>query len=432
MKKSGFVAKFASAYFDPKLELRVQAFNLLGFAGMFSGIIFAAVSLVQQSYFVAFICFTSFSLTFLMVRYVGKKISYRVSSWIIVISVFFTAFPLMFFLSGGYKSGMPCFFLFAVILTTIILEKHDRAVALSVEFILYTGCCLIAFFFPQAVHTFEHESAVMIDVVSALISCGILLAIVMLLHQRMYDTRQTELENANHALNDLNYLKTEFLQNISHDLKTPLTVISTDIINAADQLDYQMDIDDMKESLENAQREVMRMARLIDSAMKHSSIHKHRSEMQPLDLTPVIKEGAAAYVAVLERNGNQLVLDIPPSLPPVNGNADILLHVLSNLLSNANRYTRNGTIKITALASGNSIRVKIADNGQGVKPELLPHVFDRGVSDGGTGLGLHICRSAIETHFGEIKMESEFGKGTVVSFKLPLYKNQPGVIYTNG
>jgi signal transduction histidine kinase len=101
----------------------------------------------------------------------------------------------------------------------------------------------------------------------------------------------------------------------------------------------------------------------------------------------------------------------------------MLLHVLSNLISNANRYTRGGEIGIKATVKSHTIKVTVQDDGTGVNPELLARVFERGVSDGGTGLGLSICKTAIEAHNGTITFESEPGQGTKVVFTLPVYIN---------
>ena len=240
------------------------------------------------------------------------------------------------------------------------------------------------------------------------------------------ETREHEkaLEDNNALLDRLNNMKNELLQNMSHDLKTPLTVISTDILNAADCVDYEIDKEEVKESLEHAQREIMRMARMVDGAMRHFFMQENEDEIKPVNLASFLREGAETYRAILERTGNALILDIPEALPDILGNADTLLHVLSNLLSNANRHTRGGTIKVSAAAGDGMVSVTVKDDGTGIKPELLPYIFERGVSDGGTGLGLSICKAAIEAHGGDISAESEYGHGTAVTFSLPVYEQK--------
>jgi len=184
--------------------------------------------------------------------------------------------------------------------------------------------------------------------------------------------------------------------------------------------EYSDDKETMRKILMSAQSEAMRMSRMVDSSLTYSSLSDNRQIMEEIDLAPLLREGAETYRALLDRHENTLLIEIPNTFSPVLGNADMLLHVLSNLLSNANRYTRGGEITITAAESDGLIIVKVIDNGSGIKPEVLPHIFQRGVSDSGTGLGLSICKSAIESHGGNIEIESEINVGTTVIFTIPI------------
>jgi len=233
--------------------------------------------------------------------------------------------------------------------------------------------------------------------------------------------REQELLTENDLLDRLNRMKNEFFQNMSHDFKTPLTVIQTSMFTVKDMFNFKLDKDKACAILDNAEEEVMRLARMVDGAMDYSSMYDNKQKMEPIEVAALLSDGAETYRALLERNGNNLIINIPQSLPLVFGSTDLLLHVLSNLLSNANRHTRKGEIIIQALRGAGVITVKVRDNGSGVAPEMLPRVFDRGVSDSGTGLGLAISKNAIEAHGGTISVESERGKGSVFTFTLPVY-----------
>ena len=270
--------------------------------------------------------------------------------------------------------------------------------------------------------------------ISAFVLLFFIFILVIILIYRMYQAnrfametkiREQALAAENNMLETLNQAKMEFFQHMNHDFKTPLTVISTSMMNVADMLDFEIDRDEMRESLNNAQREVMRMARMVESAMKYSTLHDNRQDMKPLNLAPLLREGVKTNQDVLERSGNALTCEVPTSLPYVYGNADMLLDVLSNLVSNANRYTRDGTILVHAAEGNGTVTVTVRDSGTGIRPELLPRIFERGVSEGGTGLGLYICKKAIESHDGTISAESEYGKGTAIMFTLPVYQTNP-------
>ena len=245
--------------------------------------------------------------------------------------------------------------------------------------------------------------------------------------------RARALVRENEVLDRLNRTKTEFFQNMSHDFKTPLTVISTSVLNAVDLLDYEMDKEEIRESLSLAQSEIMRLSRIVDGALKHAAMHSNRQVAEAIDIAQMLRKISKTYRAFLNRHGNILTTSVPNTLPRVYGNADMLLNVFSNLIANANRFTRNGEINIAAevIRQGviessdfNFVSFKVSDNGSGVNPDVLENIFARGASDSGTGLGLSICKTAIETYGGTISVESEEGKGTRVTFTMPIYDDK--------
>ena len=256
--------------------------------------------------------------------------------------------------------------------------------------------------------------------------------------------RAHSLASDNELLARIITAKTEFYQNISHDFKTLLTVISTSVLNSLDMLDFEMSKDEMQKSLKHAQSEIMRMTRIVDDAMKRSAMHDNLQKMEVVDIAPLLRMMPVTYRAYLKRSGNRMTLDIPQSLPEIYGNADMLLNVMANLISNANRFTHNGEIMISAAVENGSkptehhkkrreeihqrsstkhrvVKITVMDNGEGIKPELLPNIFTRGVSQCGTGLGLSIVKTIIEAHGGTISVESEYTKGTKAIFTLPVY-----------
>jgi signal transduction histidine kinase len=245
--------------------------------------------------------------------------------------------------------------------------------------------------------------------------------------------RERSLVRENEVLDHLNRTKTEFFQNMSHDFKTPLTVISTSVLNAVDVLnygDFGEEEEEIRESLSLAQSEVMRLSRLVDGALKHAALYSNQHLAERVNLYRLLKRIEKTYIAFLERRGNKLIISLQPALPHIYGNVDMLINVFSNVITNANRYTQNGEIVISAKAE-ESIKttkgkkqfviITVSDNGSGVNPEILENIFDRGASESGSGLGLSICRTAIETYGGTIAVKSEKGVGTTVTFTVPIY-----------
>jgi len=254
--------------------------------------------------------------------------------------------------------------------------------------------------------------------------------------------RERTLVRENEVLDHLNRTKTEFFQNMSHDFKTPLTIISTSVINAVDLLefnDFGAEGEEIKESLNLAQSEVMRLSRIVDGALKHAALYSNQYFAESINLDKLLKRIEKTYLVFLERRGNKLVVDLPQTLPDVFGNLDMLLNVFSNLITNANRYTQNGQVVVSAKLDEKEkhaksdkkakqyISITVRDNGSGVSPDILENIFDRGTSESGSGLGLSICKTAIETFGGTITVKSEKDLGTNVTFTVPVYDESIGI-----
>ena len=123
----------------------------------------------------------------------------------------------------------------------------------------------------------------------------------------------------------------------------------------------------------------------------------------------------------MKESGNALDVHIPDGLPRITGSGDLLKRTVNNIMTNAVHHTKNGTITVSLKREGGGLITTITDTGEGIDPAMLPRVFERGVSGhGATGYGLAICKAIVETHGGDIHIESEHGKGTAVRFTLPL------------
>jgi len=236
------------------------------------------------------------------------------------------------------------------------------------------------------------------------------------------------------AAREANAFKSQFFASMSHEIKTPLTVISVHVQQASDifedaQVNNNDDLIVSKDdgetilySLNRAQEEIMHTARITESVIRFSAMQMDKSNMEYLDISAILSKSVDGYNAILEKRGNRLVVNIKEKMPLVYGSSNLLVQVMANLLSNANRHTENGEITVTALIQDKFIKVMVKDSGSGIRKELLPLVFDRNVSGtGSTGIGLAICKEIIESHNGKIEIDSMPGKGTEVVFYIPAH-----------
>jgi len=214
-----------------------------------------------------------------------------------------------------------------------------------------------------------------------------------------------------------------FLADAAHELRTPLTIIRAQIEAIEDGV-YPAD----KEHFAPVDAQLAALERLIDNlrtvALAESgALELHRS---PLDVGTAIDNAVAAFRAEADTDGVSLSADFPPGLPMPTADELRVGQVLANLISNALRNTaRGGHVSVSAQRAddGAALDVSVRDDGQGIAPELLPRVFDRFAKaddSPGSGLGLAICRDLVEAHGGRISLESQPGRGTTVTFTLPL------------
>jgi signal transduction histidine kinase len=193
-------------------------------------------------------------------------------------------------------------------------------------------------------------------------------------------------------------------------------------------IDAESGAEEMPGALAAIQDEAMRLGLMINGMVELAVMSGSLASRTRLDFADMLRRRAETARQGVEGKRNTLRVEIAPDLPHVYAVPEQLERVPVNLLQNAVNATEDGEISLAATLDGNYITVKIRDNGTGISAELLPRVFERGVSGkGGKGYGLSICKTIIEAHGGAVAIESEPGKGTTVTFTVPVYGGQSEV-----
>jgi signal transduction histidine kinase len=214
------------------------------------------------------------------------------------------------------------------------------------------------------------------------------------------------------------------LADISHELRTPITVIQGNVEGILDGL-YPADEARLKSIIEETQI----LSRLVDDlrtlALAESGALYLKRE--PTNLAELIRDAVSGFASQAKEKDIKLQLSLD-TVEDADVDPQRVREVLTNLLSNALRYTpRGGEVNVCLTEAGSGVErtvtISVQDNGPGIDPDILPHVFDRfykSSDSGGMGLGLSIAKYLVEAHRGKIWAESELGKGTRISFTLPL------------
>lgn len=242
--------------------------------------------------------------------------------------------------------------------------------------------------------------------------------------------KEATLELQNEMLRVLDRQRLQFFSNISHEMKTPLTVMSGYAQLSGRKIERGM-AEEAPPYLAKITAEADRLALLVNQLLHLARLQESKTQLRPIKLNEVIQGTADTYRPLLETSGNRLCLNIANKLPPVLGDAALLQQVLLNLLANANRYTENGEITVSAEQTPNNtgtVAVTVADTGCGIAPAQLAGLFTRfsGQNEAdptSTGLGLAICKEIVEAHGGTVGIESEVDKGTEVWFAIPTVPN---------
>jgi len=439
MQIRNLFSKIVRSYFDDNLDIHVQSFNLLGFAGMAACASITAISLVQGSYIDTVVCAFFFFVALFLICVTGKKvagvnISYRISSWIVVATVFMTAFPALFFTSGGYKGGMPGFFIFAIIYTTILFSKYERVIALTIEFTIYTGCCLIAFFYPEIVLVGHSEMFYLIEALAVIFVCGSLLMLVILLLLRIYHSRQIqiielnrELKSRNESLMKYDKMKTDFLAAVGHEINKPLTAISGSNEDTMDLLqENPINMAEIMTNYERIKSKVFLIDKIVTDLMDTAAMESGRLSLsrELCSLSKFLRIVCDAEFCKIDKNNNKLSYSLQPDLPQLWIDPERIAQVMTNLLANATLHTKGGEITVALTRTDNRQIVSVSDTGEGMEPELVEIALKEYMTSRESnqywrhGFGLFVCRQIVLAHGGEIWVESEEGRGTSISFTL--------------
>ena len=220
-----------------------------------------------------------------------------------------------------------------------------------------------------------------------------------------------------------------FIQNVSHELKTPLTVIQG---HASKMAEAPEDTQGWQASLRIIGDEARRLTQLVDNLLTLARLESPSFSLDraPMSMAALLEEAILQLSDLAEGRGLELSLAVPPGLPRPNADYARLKQAVLNLLDNALKFTPSGgTISVALQDDQPNARLvcSVADTGEGISAEDLPHIFERlyrarrtgGRSVEGSGLGLTLARQIIQAHGGELTVESELGLGSRFTFTLP-------------
>jgi signal transduction histidine kinase len=228
-----------------------------------------------------------------------------------------------------------------------------------------------------------------------------------------------------HSLAQQDRLRRNLMADIAHELRTPLSVIRSDLEALLDGV-YEAS----PETLASLQEETLLLARLVDDLRSLAQAEAGQLELdrRPIDLAELLRRVVTGFDCVAQAQEQALKLTLPAELPPISADPQRVRQIVANLVSNALRHApQSGRVLVAACLPPGAVQISVSDDGPGIPAKEAGHVFDRfwrgsGARAGGSGLGLAIARELVRAHGGRIWVESEPGRGATFSFTLPTAK----------
>jgi signal transduction histidine kinase/CheY-like chemotaxis protein len=242
-------------------------------------------------------------------------------------------------------------------------------------------------------------------------------------HAAAYEAERKRAE----SLAELDRAKTAFFSNVSHEFRTPLTLMLAPIMDLLASPDGTP-VD--RPSVELLHRNALRLLKLVNTMLEFSRIEAGRVEAvyEPVDLAALTTDLASSFRAAIERTGVALVVDAPSLGVDVYVDRDMWEKIVLNLLSNAFKFTFDGSITVRLRLSGDKASLEVTDTGTGIADEEIPRLFERfhriegarSRSHEGSGIGLALIQELVRLHGGNIRVKSKLGEGTTFQVFVPL------------
>ncbi len=244
---------------------------------------------------------------------------------------------------------------------------------------------------------------------------------------RAYEEERKKAE----ALAEIDKAKTVFFSNISHEFRTPLTLMLSPLEELLNHKNNHFS-ESEKQHIETAQRNAMRLLKLVNTLLDFSRIESGRQQavFNLVDIVALTKNLAANFRSVIEKAGLKLIVKADSIIQPVYVDRQMWEKIVFNLLSNAFKYTLKGSITVTLSAEEDFAVLKVTDTGVGIPENELPKMFERfhrvqnvtGRTYEGTGIGLSLIKELVQMHQGTINVESKLNEGSLFTVKIPTGK----------
>ncbi len=425
------LSKLKAVLFSPELNFRARIFNMLALTGfLVSMSIFAISFIIGTSALNSAVLLSCAILSGVLLIYSIKSGNYYICCIITAIFIFMIIFPILFFTAGAFLSGMPCFFVFATTFTLFMLEGRVGIVLAVLEIFIYVASCMLALAYPEFVEWFPDSESIMMDVITGFSISSISLGTAMFVQLRLYNSQQKKLEEAMTEANQSNKAKGIFLANMSHEIRTPINVI----LGTNELINRSTDPEEIHEYTSVIQNSGDHLLSIINNILDVTQIESGKiiTASRPYRTDSLLSELASIGSRLCTAKGLKFIPNIShETMSMLEGDKNHLRQIITNFISNAVKYTEQGSVTLFAETIDNHdstalLRISVTDTGVGISEKEMKTLFEnfhRGTKAiesavEGTGLGLAISKDLADSMGGRLIVSSNENNGSTFGIEL--------------
>ncbi len=418
--------------FDTVNDFRVKIFNTLGIGGISVNVVLTVMAfLAGYPPIIAYLNIACGLIAAIFLFRANKKKLYKTYYVISIVIVFLMLFPVIFFASGGYKSSMGSYFVFSVLFTVFMLSGRRGVYVALIEIFVYVVCYFLSYFIPSMNVTMTDDYMIFLDMLIGFVAISLILALTMYKLIGFYENQNNQLADVNEKADIANRAKSIFLANISHEIRTPIHVITS--VN--EMISRDTHSPKIKEYSRKISESNVLLRALVDNVLDVSKIEAGKMEIvnNVYDTEDLISAMALTGRTWCEKKDLFFQVSVDEDLPAkLFGDAVRLRQIANNLLSNAVKYTSRGSVTFKVYKEKSAgkdeimLCMSVEDTGIGIKEhdkEALFDSFSRVDQNTnhyieGSGLGLAIVRELTALMEGSVSLSSEYGVGSTFTVRV--------------
>lgn len=353
----------------------------------------------------------------------------RFASWLLVLMSNLVLFPMIFILSSGMDSGTPVWFVLGLVYIFLLFQGKDFWVALLLTLASYLGTYLLTYFWPGLMPEVERSYSYT-DSYVTLVCVSCFIGIMLRIQRKIYDREKEIAEKQKEEIEQIARSKDVFFANMSHEIRTPINTII-----GLNEMTLREDIsEEIAENAINIQNASKMLLTTINDILDLSKLESGKLEILPrqYEISSMFSDLVNLIWIRAHQKDLEFKVDIDPEIPSMlYGDEVRIKQVVSNMLTNAVKYTEAGSVTLVAKSERVApdvilLRISVEDTGKGIRKDDLDNLFssfkrveekeNRNIE--GTGLGLTISRQLMEMMGGTISVDSVYHKGSVFTIEL--------------